>query len=136
MDGAAIAPTSTLVSCTTGTRTVVNADGSKTVDTLQYALLDVGGASNFAIASCNERINGTLILGGNWACGSGQTCTPDANWPPDPTNLCTWDGGADEYFDGKLYAFCGNSSQGYNAMGSAVGNPSTTTFDSVTLYTW
>ena len=116
------------IQCQAHTYTTVKSDGTKTVQTRRFALIDgVSPGDHFFIEECDEVE--TLVSGGVTttipvygagaadACPAGATCTATGTPLPTATHACSWapDG---TFLDGKLYVYCGGGVSAYDATGA------------------
>lgn len=107
------------VSCEPHLRTIVNANGSRTEQTVLYAVFDdIGHGDDFIVHYCTTVFAET--------CPAGATCT-GSNYPPGET--CFQNRGNGLFFGGKLGVTCGSTYTTYDASGTQTSTSTTTYTD-------
>jgi hypothetical protein len=112
--------TGTDLTCVTRTRTVANANGSKTDSRSYFALVEgITRDTDFAIEQCDFRslTNGVDNVTG---CPAGSTCT-NSGAPAPAEPACSWSRRSGTFTaDGKLNVYCGSGFTSYDTGGAAV----------------
>jgi len=130
------------VQCQPHTRTIVNADGTKTVSTSQFALVDsVKPGDTFWIERCDYAFTSTTMSGSttntvyvpyDQPCPSGATCTNSDMPFPTAVHGCDWSNEG-QFLDGKLYIVCGSIQNSYTAQGQ-LGGTFTSSYSSIKIH--
>lgn len=107
-------PVTTEVNCQPYVHTITYADGSRRVDTRRYGVVDsIGPDDEFTVETCGLTYTPTPA-----ECPMGATCSGSVV-PSGEQCYRTYRTG--EYWDGKLFVYCGTKTEGYNASGTLIG---------------